>query len=253
MLYVHRKTDDADIYWVNSRSDKPETVEATFRVRGKVPQIWHPETGKTDPACYSIKGDQTTVTLNLTPNDAVFVVFEKPAKKMAVTLPAKTEKEIATVEGPWNFTFQPDRGAPGNATFDKLTSYTESSDEGIKYFSGTATYTKDIQVPAKGIKGAQVWLDLGDVGNMAEVIVNGKSLGVVWKEPYRIDVTDALKAGQNKLEIKVTNLWVNRLIGDKQPGVTNKLTYTSFPYYQANSPLVPSGLLGPVRVVSVKK
>jgi hypothetical protein len=253
VLYVHRKTADADIYWVNSRSDKAETVEATFRVSGKVPQIWHPETGKTEPASYSIQGDRTTVTLQLTPNDAVFVVFEQPAQKTVVTIPAKTEKLITMVEGRWNVSFQSNRGAPGNASFEKLSSFTENADPGIRYFSGTATYTKNINVPAKAMKGAQVWLDLREVGNLAEVIVNGKALGVVWKAPYRIDVTNALKAGQNHVEIKVTNLWVNRLIGDKQQDVTNKFTTTTMPYYQANSPLVPSGLLGPVRIISIEK
>ena len=91
-----------------------------------------------------------------------------------------------------------------------------------------------------------MWLDLGDVKNLAEVIVNGKSLGIVWKKPFRVDVTSALKPGENKVEIKVTNLWVNRLIGDAQPGVTNKITYTTMPFYQANSKLLPSGLLGPL-------
>jgi hypothetical protein len=95
-------------------------------------------------------------------------------------------------------------------------------------------------------------LDLGVVKNLAEVIVNGKSMGVVWKQPFRVDVTNALKAGTNKLEIKVTNLWVNRLIGDAQPGVKQKITYTTMPFYQANSPLQPSGLIGPVKIVSRK-
>jgi len=96
-----------------------------------------------------------------------------------------------------------------------------------------------------------LWLDLGDVKNLAEVIVNGKSLGIVWKQPFRVNTTGALKNGENRIEIKVTNLWVNRLIGDAQPGVTNKITYTTMPFYQANSKLLPSGLLGPVQIVSV--
>ncbi len=135
----------------------------------------------------------------------------------------------------------------------KLTSYTENNDAGIKYFSGTATYTKTINVPANALtKGSQVWLDLGDVKNLAEVTVNGKPLGVIWKKPFRVDVTHAVKAGANKVEIKVVNLWVNRLIGDAQPGVTNKITYTAMPFYQANAKLQPSGLLGPVKIVAVK-
>ena len=100
-------------------------------------------------------------------------------------------------------------------------------------------------------KKAELWLNLGDVKNIAEVFVNGKSLGIVWKKPFRVNVTGALKPGDNNLEIKVTNLWVNRLIGDAQPRVTNKITYTTMPFYQANSKLLPSGLLGPVQIVAL--
>ena len=140
------------------------------------------------------------------------------------------------------------------ATFDQLTSYTENNDAGIKYFSGTATYTKTITISAKSlVKSSKIWLDLGAVKNLAEVTVNGKSLGVLWKTPFRVDITDAVKAGDNKLEIKVINLWVNRLIGDAQPGANSKITYTTIPFYNAASPLSPSGLLGPVKVVSISE
>ena len=101
-------------------------------------------------------------------------------------------------------------------------------------------------------KGTQLWLDLGNVKNIAEVIVNGKPIGIAWKKPFRLDLTGALKPGTNKLEIKVTNLWVNRLIGDQQPGTTNKITYTTMPFFSAGSPLLPSGLLGPVKILSVQ-
>ena len=128
---------------------------------------------------------------------------------------------------------------------NELTSWSDNADAGVKYFSGTATYTKTITAPADWFtKDAELWLNLGDVKNLAEVIVNGKSLGILWKKPFRINVTGALKPGENKLEIKVTNLWVNRLIGDQQPGMDKKITYTTMPFYQANSTLLPSGLLG---------
>lgn len=253
LLWVHRKLTHAEIYWVNNRNDHNEMVTATFRVSGKLPQIWHPETGKTEPASYKMEQGRTTVWLNLTPNDAVFVVFQSAATKNEVTLPVKTEKEITKIEGPWQIAFQPGRGAPATASFDKLTSYTESTDAGIKYFSGTATYTKTINVAAGSItKGAQLWLDLGDVKNLAEVTVNGQSQGIVWKKPFRVDVTHALKAGDNKLEIKVTNLWVNRIIGDLQPGAKEKITYTAIPFYNVRSKLLPSGLLGPVTLVALQ-
>jgi len=252
LLFVHRTLADREVYWVNNRNSRKETVSATFRVAGKVPLLWHPETAKTEAVSYSIANGVTTVTLPLQPNDAVFVVFKEKAAKLSVTLPSTEEKQLAVIGGSWNVTFQKDRGAPSGATFDNLTSYTENSDAGIKYFSGTATYTKSISADKNWFsRDKELWLDLGDVKNLAEVIVNGRSLGIVWKQPFLADITRALKPGDNKIEIKVTNLWVNRLIGDAQPGVTNRITYITMPFYQANSKLLPSGLLGPVRVLAL--
>ena len=165
-------------------------------------------------------------------------------------MPVPVERQLATLEGAWDVSFQPNRGAPSKITLDKLASWSENGDPGVKYFSGTATYTKTIQVPAAWLQSsARLWLDLGDVKNLAEVYVNGKPLGIVWKSPFRVDVTSAMKTGANDLEVKVTNLWVNRLIGDQQPGVQTKYTYTTQPFYRASSPLLASGLLGPVRMI----
>ncbi len=254
LLYVHRQTNDRDIYWVDNRNDRVEDITATFRVEGKVPELWFAETGKTEPLSYHIANGVTTVSLHMEPNDAFFVVFKNKATNTAVVLPVVKERELTTIDGTWNLQFQPNRGAPATASFDKLVSYTDNKDAGIKYFSGTASYTKSITADAAWFeKGSELWLHLGDVKNMAEVFVNGKSLGLLWKKPFRIDITHALKRGKNDIEIKVTNLWVNRLIGDLQPGVTNKITYTTMPFYQANSRLLPSGLLGPVKIISVKR
>ena len=130
--------------------------------------------------------------------------------------------------------------------------WNESSDNGVKYFSGTGAYTKTILAPAHWFKkGAHLWIDLGDVKNLAEVTVNGKSLGIVWHAPFRVDATSALKPGANEVTIKVTNAWVNRLIGDQQPGLTTKYTFADVKPYNANSPLLPSGLLGPVQLYSI--
>jgi hypothetical protein len=192
------------------------------------------------------------VPLTLQPNDAVFVVFRKAAATPARTIPKSVETQLSTVEGSWDVAFQPDRGAPVRITLPALASWHEHTDPGVKYFSGTASYTKTIHAPADWFqKGATLLLDLGDVKNIAEVTVNSKAVGTVWKRPFRVDVTSALKPGANTLEIKVINLWVNRLIGDQQEGVTKKYTYTAQQFYRADSPLLPSGLLGPVRVVRV--
>ncbi|MDX8337774.1 glycosyl hydrolase [Draconibacterium sp. IB214405] len=249
ILNVHRKLGDIDIYWVNSRSDQAESVLATFRVDGKKPEIWQPETGEKSEVSYQMKNGETTVSLNLKPNDAVFVVFAQSTNKTKLELPVVQEKELLTVEGPWDISFQPERGAPAKATFDQLVSYTENEDEGIKYFSGTATYTNTFQISEADLANEDLCLDLGDVQNLAEVTLNGKKLGVIWKKPFRLDIKDAVQAGENELEIKVVNLWVNRLIGDAQPDVSEKITYTTMPFYQANSQLLPSGLLGPVQLI----
>ena len=182
----------------------------------------------------------------------MFVVFRKPAKASSRTLPKPVETELATVDGSWNVTFQPGRGAPASFVLDKLTSWSDSQNKGVKYFSGIGTYTKTIQAsPDWFKKGAKLWIDLGDVKNLAEVTVNGKSLGIVWHSPYRVDATSALKSGANEITIKVTNAWVNRLIGDQQPDATTKYTFADVKPYKADSRLLESGLLGPVKLERV--
>ncbi len=249
ILFVHRKAGDTDIYFVDNRNDRDETVDASFRVTGKAPELWYAETGKGQPASYKIADGRTTVPLHLEPWGTVFVVFRKPSKATSLTLPTRAETQLALVDGSWNVSFQPGRGAPASITLESLGSWSDSQDKGVKYFSGTGTYTKTIQASADWFKpGAKLWIDLGDVKNLAEVTVNGKSLGIVWHAPFRLDVTSALKPGANELMIKVTNAWVNRLIGDQQPDATTKYTFADVKPYKANSPLLPSGLLGPVKL-----
>jgi hypothetical protein len=254
LLFVHRRLDDIDIYWVNNRNNRVEELDAKFRVKGKEAEIWHPETGLIENVSYNIAKGHTTVPLNLEPNDAVFIVFRKRAGSSSLKLMRPVERQLAVIDGAWNVRFQPNRGAPEQINLEQLTSWSANSDPGVKYFSGTGTYTKTIQAAADWFKeGTQIWLDLGSVKNLAEVVINGKSLGIVWKTPFRLNVTKALKQGENELVVKVTDLWVNRLIGDMQPGTKTKITYTTQPFYQADSPLLPSGLLGPVRIMGLSK
>jgi hypothetical protein len=192
--------------------------------------------------------------LRLDSDDAIFVVFRKKTAKTSVAVPQPLETKLAVIDGQWDLSFQPDRGAPSSIVVDKLASWSENSDPGIKYFSGTGTYSKIIHAPADWFKkDLQIWLDLGNVKNLAEVIVNGKSAGIVWKTPFRVNLTQLLKQGDNTIEVKVTNLWVNRLIGDQQPDVTKKITYTSSAFYSADAPLLPSGLIGPVILEGLSK
>jgi hypothetical protein len=251
LLFVHRKLTDGDVYFVDNRDDRDEKVDATFRITGKAPELWRAETGKSEAVSYNIEDGCTTIPLHLEPWGAVFVVFQKPTSKTSLTLPIPTETQLTTVEGAWKVSFQSGRGAPPLVTLNELSSWSDNQDAGVKYFSGTGTYTKTLQAPPDWFaKGAHLWVDLGDVKNLADVTVNGKSLGIVWHAPFRVDATSALKPGDNTLTIKVTNAWVNRLIGDQQPNAT-KYTFADVHPYKADSPLLPSGLLGPVRIYSV--
>jgi len=250
VLFVHRKLSDGDLYFVDNRQDQSEDLDATFRLAGKEAELWHADTGVIEPASFRIADGRTTVPLHLEPWGTVFVVFRKPAENSSRTLPKIIDSSIATVEGPWDLTFQADRGAPSKITLENLASWSDNADEGVKYFSGTGTYSRKIQASPDWFKrGTRLSIDLGEVKNLAEVSINGKPLGIVWKTPYRVDVTNTLKPGVNLVEIKVTNPWVNRIIGDRQPNVTKTYIFTSPKYYKADSKLVPSGLLGPVQII----
>lgn len=250
VLYVHRKLVDQDIYWVNNRNDKVEDVEASFRISGKIPELWNAQTGEYKKISFKIKNGRTIIPLHLESWDAYFIVFKKATNLFNYTVPKTSEQQILQIETPWAVSFQKGRGAPANTTFNVLKSWTENADSGIKYFSGTASYKNTFTIPltAKAIYE----IDLGEVKNLAEVIINGKSQGIVWKKPFKVKLKDALKVGENTIEIKVTNLWVNRLIGDQQPDVKTKITYTTMPFYRADSPLLPAGLMSPVKVILKK-
>jgi hypothetical protein len=405
---IHRRMPDADYYFVSNQKYRRTTAECTFRVSGRMPELWHADTGRIETApVYRDEGGRTVVSLQLDPAESVFVVFRKeaPAEHIAsialagdsapkernpvvtiknaryqapdgrgtdvtervremvksgeyeiaatnalfgdpvymVVKQLKIEYEIdgkpvtrtvgenetmtllelpdapaeypsfelsggesgevlltpwksgayelryssgrtqkldaadagktTELTGPWAVTFPPGWGAPASVTLDKLISWPEHSDKGVKYFSGTAVYTKEFDSPAG--TSAAVWLDLGRVKNFATVRLNGKELGVLWKAPFRVDISRALKPGKNRLEVKVTNLWPNRIIGDEQipadvewngtqlkkwpdwlkegkPRPSGRYTFTTWRFYNKDSPLLESGLIGPVTIRSAK-
>jgi hypothetical protein len=220
-----------------------------------MPEIWDAATGVSRPASYQIAGGRTTVPLHLDPYGTIFVVFREPATAMSQQIAEPVETPVRDADDllnrGWTVQFQSGRGAPQSVEFDRLMSWSDNSNIGVRYFSGTATYSKTIELPASAITAAaHLWLDLGEVKEIADVTINGKDLGILWKTPYKVDVTGALAPGPNQLTIKVTNLWVNRMIGDQQPWSLKKYAFADFMPYKADSPLLPSGLLGPVRLIS---
>ena len=249
LLFVHRKTADAEIYFVTNRKDRAEPTTLSFAQVGKAPEWWDAATGKAAPLGYTTTGSRTQITLILRPWQSGFVVFRK-AGPASLSVPVAARTPITAMEGPWAITFQPGRGAPASLMLPALADWTQNADPGVRYFSGTATYRQTLKVPAAK-PGQRLILDLGDVRDVAEVLVNGTSASVLWQPPYEADITALARAGANSIEIRVTNLWVNRLIGDAQPGA-KPITFTTLKTYRADAPLRPSGLIGPVTLVAEK-
>jgi hypothetical protein len=246
---------DTDIYFVANQNERAEHLETSYRVEGKEAEIWRPDTGALEPATYRIENGRTTVPLHLDPDGSVFVVFRHKAPAPSRTLPHPVNTNLATIQGPWQVTFPPNWGAPPEIKLDNLVSWTAYPEDGVKYFSGTAAYTKDIRAPQEWLRpGARIVLDLGRVKEIAEISVNGKPLGVIlWKPPYQADMTAALHPGTNHLEIRITNLWPNRIIGDQFLPKDKRYTFTVYQAYKKDSPLLESGLLGPVQISAVSE
>ncbi len=250
VVWNHRRDSDSDIYFVANQRMRSEDLTVHFRVGGKAAEFWHPETGQITPVNYVSEGNKTSLTLHLNPEESVFVVFSSGGAPKKATSEPKAE-DLLTVNGRWQVTFPPNLGAPSQIELGSLASWTASTNPGVRYFSGTAIYRKQFDLPQGWARsGTQVLLDLGRVREFAQVTINGHKLpDILWKPPFTVDVTANLKTGTNDLEVEITNLWPNRIIGDLQPGAKDKYTFTVYGAYQADSPLIESGLLGPVRLV----
>jgi hypothetical protein len=276
VLYIHRQAGDADIYFVSNQKNRSEDFNATFRVGNRAPELWDPATGEIRILPdFRVDAGVVRVPLHLDPCGSAFIVFRGDRKPVAGR--NWTEfKNAQTLTGPWQVSFPPKLGAPASAIFSELGSWTKHSDAGVRFFSGTATYTKEFELPAN-IPDAdrELSLDLGQVSVIAEVELNGENLGILWKPPFRVRVDGVAKAGTNHLVVKVTNLWRNRLIGDAalpdndiewkgkstfffpakwpdwllqgQPRPSGRIAFCSRKdVYTADDPLLESGLLGPV-------
>jgi hypothetical protein len=251
--WLHRRTGDTDIYYVANLTDEAQDLQVRVRVANREAELWHPDTGTIEPASFTSQGQRTTIGLRLDPREMVFVVFPRAAKASSRTAPQPIRTTVGTVTGAWQVGFAPNLGAPPQMTLPVLQSWTENSNTGVKYFSGTATYSRTLTAPQTWFtSGSRMLLDLGVVADMAEVSVNGRSLGLVWKPPYRVDVTGVLRAGSNSIEIKVTNEWNSRIMGDQQAPANQRVLSSAGGGRggpAANSQPPVSGLLGPVTVI----
>lgn len=253
--WIHRSTADADIYYVASRWFSPEKLNCKFRITGRQPELWDPVTGEMRIAtAFRQQNGQTIIPIEFDPCGSVFVIFRKP---IADTLTGAEESNYPVLttqgelSGPWTVTFDAQWGGPAQpVTFDALTDWTNRPEPGIKFYSGTATYSREFDLPSAPPAGQRLLLDLGDVREVASVELNGKNLGVLWTKPARVDITAAVRANGNLLKIKVTNLWPNRMIGDALLPPEHQFTKSNAHIYTKNSPLLPSGLLGPVALLT---
>lgn len=288
IAWNHRREGETDIYFVSSQVSTENNSELLFRIKDKVPQIWDPESGKLYSAVWSVNGDRVKINIPFTPFGSVFILF-KP-KDQVVTQPdlyrGNRYIDSITLNNKWTVTFPKDLGAPSHA---QLTagSLSESEIDGIKYFSGTATYQTTVNISRKQLK-APVALDLGEVKNLAEVIINGSAADTLWKPPFRADIGRFLKSGKNTITLKITNTWWNRFVGDQQlpedlvwreklkysgtdfkgyelsefpkwvwtgeqRPTKERVTFSPWRFVEKDSKLEPSGLIGPVKLLFGQK
>jgi len=282
--FVHRKTADDEFYFVRNQTRSPQALNCRFRVaaeaKGQTPEFWWPDSGRRS-VCRgwkAVAGGYTELPVELGPLGSVFVVFREGGggddldSLARDTFKAAAAPESLTLDGPWQVEFPEGWGAPHAVRFGKLQSWTESADEGIRSFSGIATYRKSFELSEALANKKRLFLQLGDLAEIAEVTLNGKPLGLSWLPPYRIEISGAARAGPNELEIRVANLWANRLNADSLLPETDRFTRSNLdriqtdptsdsgygrvprgatrPVYTNMPPLMRSGLFGPVQVIA---
>lgn len=254
VVYAHRATEDLNVYFLANQSDQQIKFTSTFRLTGFCPEVWLPSSGEIRSLPAYTFGEKTTrVPLQLEPFESVFVVFRKKTNKqgkIGLIHNFPNLKEIDCLSKPWDVCFQSISGRGKHLKLDSLEDWTMNLNDSIRYYSGEATYSNNFILADNQLSGQRIYVDLGCVVAMAKVKVNGKDVGGLWTPPYCIDITDYVRQGQNMLEVVVVNTWMNRLIGDTFLPENKRRTWTFINPYKRNSKLQPSGLIGPVRILS---
>jgi hypothetical protein len=256
LLFIHRRIGDADMYFVSNQSEERVNVSPRFRISGRQPELWNPiEASVRDLPAFQMDGQTTAVPLQLKPLESAFIVFRRSAgagneKVLSVNFP--NPNLLVTLDGPWEVSFDPAKGGPKEPVrMETLSDWTLSENADVKYYSGEAVYRN--QFDLSNIPEGEVYLDLGEAAVMAKVSLNGEYVGGAWTAPWRVRITDMLKTGNNAVEIRVVNNWVNRLIGDSRLPESKRTTWAPVNPYTPESPLQRSGLLGPVTVVAYNR
>jgi hypothetical protein len=254
-LWTHRTLPGMEIYFLTNQGEEALTFEPSFRVSGLRPQLWDAVSGELRQLNdYTDEGGRTTVPLLMQKHESCFIVFTSGSNERTAAgyVENSPEPEVLTTLDPeWTVEFENKEFGPGEAVkFASLSSWTESGDWRVKYYSGTATYVSEFTLDE--LPEGDLFLNLGEVGVMAQVSLNGKDLGVTWMAPYRLHTKDHLLSGVNRLEIKVVNVWRNRMAGDMDlPAEQRFTTYTVADLRQGEE-LTPSGLMGPVSIEVIR-
>ncbi len=253
LRFIHRQESGAEIYFMANPTENRVTTPTLFRISGRQPELWNPLTGKQRPLpMFSTENGRTRLDLRFEPYESYFVVFADAAGAPRGGVNYPEFEPVGTVTGPWTVRFPPGRGAPATITLNALEDWAKHSDPGVRFFSGLASYQAHFQWPTAqaGNVSSNWFIDLGEVQVIADVKLNGVSLGTAWTVPFRVEATRALQPGDNLLEVRVANLWCNRLIGDAGLPTQERITWTTWNPFKPESPLVRSGLLGPVRLLA---
>lgn len=277
--YTHRNTNERDIYFISNRSNFPVEDTCTFRDGTGIPELWDPVTGEIRfLPDFKRQNGLISVPIKLDKAQSFFIVFandkESEDVRFSRNINFPATNTVEPITGSWSVSFDPEWGGPENVTFKDLEDWTKRPEVGIKYYSGIAVYRKTFDVPEHMLTDNKsgIYIDLGEVKNMARVKLNGMDLGVIWTSPWHVEITDFVKIKGNILEIEVANLWGNRLIGDDnltydgvkdgkwpewllkgEQRTSGRYTFTTNRYYKKDMPLQPSGLLGPVTLRSILK
>ncbi|MCP4313388.1 MAG: hypothetical protein GY790_19190 [Bacteroidetes bacterium] len=287
LRHIHKKIQGKDFYFLANPAGEKLFTTATFRVASGIPTLWNPLNGEVrDLPVYKQGNGNTTLKLEFEPLGSYFILFNRSENDPGETVGNFPGLEtLKTIEGEWEVQFDPEWGGPEERVkFTSLVDWTDRPEEGIKYYSGTATYYKSFDFPGLP-SGTPLYLDLGRFDNVAEVRLNGQNLGVVWCAPWHVEITDVIKAGGNQLEIDIISVWANRLIGDEQlpadceyskgtqhrtgtwrmlqrfppwfdgnePRTSGRYTFPTCNHWTKDSPLLPAGLLGPVTIQMEKQ
>jgi hypothetical protein len=277
--YIHKSLPDREIYFISNRTGKAIESRCIFRNGTMNAELWDPVTGNIRPL-RTLKPDSKGVSIKIKMDawqSYFFIFYQTPLieDSRSDTMPDFAPKnELMFLKGPWKAEFSKSWGGPGEVVFDTLCSWTEREEEGIRFYSGTVPYSIDFFLPENiDPEGPNdIYLDLGSFSSMARVNLNGKDLGVLWTPPMEVKINNAVRRGSNHLVIEVANLWINRLIGDEMqqydgiqngkwpdwlingtPRMSGRYTFTTTRYVKKDDPLVTSGLLGPVRILSSGK